>query len=124
MGAHGGSYSIYRALAVATGTLDPDYMPDLTNTHPVCKIGPFASWSKLATIDPFGHMVQESFVALRAAGTDVRPTIAVTRAHIELAEVKIAMEKGRLVPDGKVLLASGQVNITKVCRLGNVWVNA
>jgi GTP cyclohydrolase II len=120
IGAHGGSYSVYRALAVATGTLDPNYMPDLTNTHPVCKIGPFPGWSKLATIDPFGHMVQESFSALREDGTDVRPTIAVTKAHIELAEVQIAMEKGRLVPDGKILLESGQVNITKAA-IEPVW---
>ena len=113
IGAHGGSYSIYRALAVATGTLDPNYVPDWTNTHPVVTVGPFPSWSKLATIDPFGHMVQEVFMgadsAYRAAGTDARPTIAVTKAHIELAEVKMAMDAGRLVPDGRVLLKTGQV---------------
>ena len=34
IGAHGGSYMVYKALAVANGTLDPKYKPDLHNTQP------------------------------------------------------------------------------------------
>ena len=34
IGTHGGSYSVYRALAVSSGALDPIRRPDLTNTHP------------------------------------------------------------------------------------------
>ena len=34
IGSHGGSYALYRALAVSSGTLDPIRRPDLTNTHP------------------------------------------------------------------------------------------
>ena len=34
IGAHGGSYALYRALAVSSGALDPIRRPDLTNTHP------------------------------------------------------------------------------------------
>src|ERR1700754_5060925 len=34
IGSHGGSYAVYRALAVSSGTLDPIRRPDLTNTHP------------------------------------------------------------------------------------------
>ena len=33
IGAHAGSYSIYRALSIAMGQLRPDWRPDLTNTH-------------------------------------------------------------------------------------------
>ena len=34
IGAHGGSYALYRALAVSSGVLDPIRRPDLTNTYP------------------------------------------------------------------------------------------
>jgi len=45
IGAHQGSYCIYTGLAVAAKKLDPDYVPDLTLTSPVFKIGPYPSWS-------------------------------------------------------------------------------
>src|SRR5215469_12124140 len=38
IGSHGGSYALYRALAVSSGTLDPIRRPDLTNTYPAAKI--------------------------------------------------------------------------------------
>lgn len=44
MGAHGGSYCVYRALAVASGTLDVNYMPKYDKTAPAAKIGPNAAW--------------------------------------------------------------------------------
>ncbi|HEX4352809.1 MAG TPA: hypothetical protein VHZ95_07850, partial [Polyangiales bacterium] len=34
IGAHSGSYSVYRALAIASGALDPAHQADLTNTLP------------------------------------------------------------------------------------------
>ena len=45
IGTHGGSYSVYRALAVSSGALNPIRRPDLTNTHPAATIGPFPQWS-------------------------------------------------------------------------------
>ena len=45
IGAHSGSYSIYRALAIAAGTLDPVHVPDLTDTSPAARIGPHPQWS-------------------------------------------------------------------------------
>ena len=59
IGSHGGSYALYRALAVSSGALDPIRRPDLTNTHPVATIGPFPQWSEAARIvslDPWGHL--------------------------------------------------------------------
>ena len=47
-------------------------------------------------------------------GYDIRPTIAVTKAHIDLPEVKEAVRVGRLKPDGKILNEDGQSFITKV----------
>ncbi|MGH8209700.1 MAG: GTP cyclohydrolase II, partial [Steroidobacteraceae bacterium] len=44
IGAHGGAYSIYRALAVSSGTLDPNARPDLKDTGPVIELGPHPQW--------------------------------------------------------------------------------
>ena len=52
-------------------------------------------------------------------GFDVRPTIAVTKAHIDLPEVREAVRVGRLKPDGKVLSNEGQSFITKVSHLSS-----
>src|SRR4051812_35340891 len=46
IGTHGGSYSLYRALAVSAGALSPLQRPDLANTHPVTEIGPHPQWSE------------------------------------------------------------------------------
>jgi hypothetical protein len=50
IGSHGGSYAVYRALAVSSGALDPIRRPDLTNTYPAATIGPFAQWTDPARI--------------------------------------------------------------------------
>jgi hypothetical protein len=60
IGAHGGSYSIYYALALASRELRADHRPDYTNTEPAVNIGPFPQWSdkkKIVAMDPWGHMV-------------------------------------------------------------------
>jgi len=116
IGAHSGSYCIYRGLAVAAGGLDTTYKPQLNMTTPVAKIGPFPSWfdpKKIASIDPFGHLTLEAFGDYVEKGYDIRPTIAVTKATIELAELAQAIEAGRIIPDGRVCSAGGQCNVTK-----------
>jgi hypothetical protein len=60
IGAHGGSYSIYYALAMASKELTPDHKPDYTNTQPAVDIGPFPQWGdkkKIVAMDPWGHSV-------------------------------------------------------------------
>ena len=116
IGAHQGSYCVYTGLALAAGKLDPNFMPKLELTSPVFKIGPFPSWadtSKIAAFDPFGHVITDVFKPYLEKGFDVRPTIAVTKAHIDLPETKEALAKGRLTADGKVLMASGQSIVSK-----------
>ena len=123
IGAHAGAYSVYRALAVAAGQLDPAHRPDLTNTRPAVAIGPFPSWSQpdaIVSLDPWGHMVAELFADDLAAGLDVRPTISVTKAHLNMPELNEAIRRGRLVPDGAVLTPSGDVRVTKVA-IEPVW---
>ncbi|HEY2736441.1 MAG TPA: GTP cyclohydrolase II [Polyangiales bacterium] len=116
IGAHSGSYSVYRALAIASGALDPSHQADLTNTLPTKAIGPYPSWSdpdRIVSLDPYGHLVSDVFADLLAQGINIQPSIAVTTAHIDLPEVRAAIAAGRLVPDGKVLRASGDCVVTK-----------
>ncbi|MGE0326943.1 MAG: GTP cyclohydrolase II [Polyangiaceae bacterium] len=116
IGTHSGAYAIYRAVAVAAGALDPQHQPDLTNTAPTDRIGPYPQWSdpkKIVSIDPWGALAAEVFADERKEGYDVRPTIAVTKAHLHMPEIKEAVEAGRLKPDGKVLKGAGDCAVTK-----------
>ncbi len=123
IGVHSGAYGLYRALAIAAGKLDPVHKPDLTNTAPTSKIGPFPQWndaSKIVSLDPFGHVVADVFAGEIEAGLDIRPTIAVTRARISLPEMKEAILAGRVRPDGNVLLETAEANVTKAA-IEPVW---
>jgi GTP cyclohydrolase II len=55
-----------------------------------------------------------------AGGVDVRPSIAVTKARLNLPEVTGAMGAGRLKADGTVLHASGDISVTKIA-IDPVW---
>ncbi len=123
VGTHSGAYSLYRALAVAAGRLSPGHRPDLSNTRPATVIGPFPQWGDpacIVSLDPWGHVVAEAFAAEIAAGLDVRPSIAVTRAHINMPELVAAMVQGRLHPDSEVLTPSGDARVTKIA-IEPVW---
>ncbi|MCV7011527.1 GTP cyclohydrolase II [Mycolicibacterium madagascariense] len=123
IGTHSGSYGVYRALAVAAGALSREHKADLTDTAPTDVIGPYPQWSEPGTIvslDPWGAMVAEVFADELAAGHDMRPTIAVTKAHVILPEVVDAVRTGRLVPDGRVLLPTGAALVTKAA-IEPVW---
>ena len=123
IGTYSGAYAVYRALAVAAGALDPEHVPDLTNTTPVARIGPYPAWSdpaRIVSLDPHGHEPAQHFGALLEKGYDIRPTIAVTRAHIKMPEFTDAMQAGRLRPDGRILSTSGDVAVTKAA-IEPVW---
>ena len=123
IGTHAGAYSLYRALAIAAGQLDAGHKPDLTNTRPAVEIGPFPQWTDpgaIVSMDPWGHIVGEAYAAQIAAGQDIRPSIAVTRAHINMPEIMEAMRAGRLVPDGDILTKAGDVRVTKIA-IEPVW---
>lgn len=64
IGSHAGSYGVYRALAVASGVLDPMHKADLTDTSPIVPLGPHPSWSdpsKIVSLDPFGAIAGKLF---------------------------------------------------------------
>ena len=123
IGTHSGSYGVYRALAVAAGNLEKGHRADLTDTAPTHRFGPYPAWSepsKIVSIDPWGALVAEVFRDQIEAGYDIRPTIAVTQAHVHLPEIRQAMAFQRLHADGKVLLDDGSAVVTKAA-LEPVW---
>jgi GTP cyclohydrolase II len=123
IGSHGGSYAVYRALAVSSGALDPIRRPDLTNTHPAATIGPFPQWSdpqRIVSLDPWGHLAAEIFAAEIAEGSDIRPSIAITRARLDLPELQAALAAGRLTNDGTVVHSNGSVSVVKIA-IDPVW---
>ena len=123
VGAHGGAYALYRALAVSSGALNPIARPDLTNTAPVVDVGPHPQWSepnRIVSLDPWGHRVHADFRGEIAEGLDVRPTIAVTRARLTIAELDEAIARGRLEGDGEIIRKSGEIGVTKAA-IDPVW---
>src|SRR5262245_64580543 len=62
IGTHAGSYAVYRALAVASGTLDPQRRPDLTDTAPLIASAPIRS----------GAMRTGSWPSIRSARSSPR----------------------------------------------------
>jgi GTP cyclohydrolase II len=123
IGTHSGSYAVYRALAVAARALDPHHKPDLTNTAPTDLVGPHPQWhdaEKMVSIDPYGAVVSTAFAAYLAKGYDIRPSIAVTKAHIDMPEIVDAIERGRLGVDGKILKTAHEAAVTKAA-IEPVW---
>jgi GTP cyclohydrolase II len=123
IGSYSGAYGLYRALAVATKALARDHRPDLTDTAPAAPIVPRRQWgdrSKIVSLDPWGHLIGEVFVEAIGAGIDVRPTIAVTTARIAMPEIRDLMNSEEMTPDGRVLLANGEICVTKAA-IDPVW---
>jgi GTP cyclohydrolase II len=123
VGTHSGSYGIYRALAVAAGSLQRQHRADLTDTAPTDRLGPYPQWgdpARIVSIDPWGAVVADAFRPLLEGGVDIRPSIAVTKAHIDMPEIRTAIAFQRLRPDGRVLLENGSAVVTKAA-IEPVW---
>ena len=123
IGAHAGGYALYRALAVASGSLNALHRPDLTNTAPAVAIGPHPQWAdpgRIVSLDPFGHVIGDVFADELKQGMDIRPTIAVTKARLTVPEFSELMTAGVLKADGRVLLESGEANCIKIA-VEPVW---
>ena len=123
IGAHSGSYTVYRALSIASGQFSRSHKPDLENTESPIRIGPFDSWfdsTKIVTLDPWGVDPQIHFKPLFDMGYDIRPTIAVTQAHLQIPEIAEAIGKGRLKVDGKFIQENYDIKVTKIA-IEPVW---
>src|SRR5688572_24903037 len=123
IGAHGGAYSIYRALAVSSGALNPAVLPDLKDTSPVIEVGPYPRWiepNKIVALDPWGHRITEDFKPEIEAGIDIRPTIAITKARLTLPEIRESVERGLLEQDGVIVHDGGEIAAIKAA-IDPVW---
>lgn len=123
IGAHSGSYTVYRALSIASGKFPSLHRPDLENTQSPIKLGPFPQWNdptKIVSLDPWGLDPQINFKPLFEQGYDIRPTIAVTQAHLQIGELQEAIKAKRLKVDGQVVKANGDIRVTKVA-IEPVW---
>ncbi|KAI9372170.1 GTP cyclohydrolase N terminal-domain-containing protein [Aspergillus egyptiacus] len=124
IGAHGGSYSIYTALAIASRQLAADFRPNFLNTQPTFDFPWQAAWGdkkKIVSMDPFGHDIVKHYGKYLEEGVDVRPTIAITRATMRVSEITEAIRIGRLPIDGGIVLnPQGDVRVTKVA-VEPVW---
>ena len=90
------------------GTLNPSHKPDYSKTEPPDPIPPQPSWydpKKIVSFDPWGHLVPQVFKKeIDELGLDIRPSIAVTKAHIKLSELDESARRGELNIDGRVVL--------------------
>ena len=75
---------------------------------------------QIVSLDPWGHLVAENFQAEIAEGIDIRPSIAITRARLDLPEMQQAIAAGRLKHDGEVVHANGSVSVVKIA-IDPVW---
>ncbi|OZJ05548.1 Uracil-regulated protein 1 [Bifiguratus adelaidae] len=124
IGAYGGSYCVYRALAVAIGELTANHRPNYTLTEPTYTIGPYPQWAdpaKIVSLDPWGHLAAQVYRTDLENGLDIRPTIAITRAHMKLAEMEMSAKSGRLLVDGHIVVNDmGELNVSKAA-IEPVW---
>lgn len=123
IGAHSGSYTVYRALSIASGKFPSRHRPDLNNTQSPTKIGPYPQWHdpiRIVSMDPWGLDPQIHFKPLFDKGYDIRPTVAVTQAHLQIPELEQAIDKGRLKVDGKIIRENKDICVTKVA-IEPVW---
>ncbi len=123
IGGHSGSYTVYRALSIASGKFSSQHIPDLHNTESPVKIGPYPQWfdpTKIVSLDPWGLDPGVHFKSLFKKGYDIRPSIAVTQAHLQLPEIHEAIAKGRLHADGKIIRETRDIRVTKVA-IEPVW---
>ncbi len=124
IGAHGGSYALYRALAVSSGALNPIARPDLHDTSPVVDIGPFPQWGEaksIVSLDPWGHRVAEDFKTEIAEGIDIRPTIAITKARLTVPEFDTVVGKGMLKVDGDIVQRLRAMSPVTKAAIDPVW---
>jgi GTP cyclohydrolase II len=123
MGTHSGSYTVYRALSMASGKFSPTHKPDLHNTQSPVQLGPYDSWfddTKIVTLDPWGLDPQIHMKKFFEQGYDIRPSIAVTQAHLMIPEIHEAIDKGRLKVDGTIIRKERDIMVTKVA-IEPVW---
>lgn len=123
IGSHSGSYTIYRALSIASGKFPTAHRPDLANTQPTEMVEPQPSWfepGKIISLDPWGANIVDAFADYLTQGFNIQPSIAITQAYLKLPEIHDAIRVARLQPDGKLINNAGDIKVTKIA-IDPVW---
>jgi len=72
-------------------------------------------------MDPFGHLTSEYYKSEIENGLDIRPTIAITRAHMIVPEFQDEIKNGTMHVDGRIFVnESGELNVHKAA-VDPVW---
>lgn len=123
IGTHGGGYTVYRALSMASGKYPQDFKPDLNNTYATAEFGPFDAWKdpeRIVSLDPWGAQIVENFSDYIEKGYSIRPTIAVTQAQLTIPEIIENIDNGKLEVDGDIVTDNKEIKVTKVA-MEPVW---
>jgi len=91
------------------GALDPTHKPDYSLTDPPVNIPFNPAWAdktKIVSLDPWGHLVPQVFRKEMESGLDIKPSIAVTKAHLKMSELDESARLGKLKIDGTLVLES------------------
>jgi len=104
------------------GALSPTRKLDYNDTEPPASIPPNPVWvdkTKVVSFDPWGHLVSTVFSEETQEGRDVRPSIAVTKAHLKMIESDDAARRSDLQVDGILVLSSRLgLNVERWIRTG------
>ena len=68
-----------------------------------------------------GAVVADVYNAYLGDGYDIRPTIAVTKAHIHLPEIRDAIAAGRLAAHGRIPLTHGSALVAQAAIAPGRW---
>jgi GTP cyclohydrolase II len=123
IGSHSGSYTVYRALSIASGAFPKDHKPDLNNTEGTYQVKPNPSWfdeTKIVSMDPWGADVNLHFKDYLEKGYNIQPSIAITQSHLHIPEIATAIDAGRLKVDGKIVKENKEIKTTKIA-IEPVW---
>jgi len=73
-------------------------------------------------MDPYGHLAPWLFKeTMDNDDVEIRPTIAITRAHMKVPEMENSVKEGRIKVDGKICVNEmGDIAVTKVA-VEPVW---
>ena len=125
IGAYAGSYCIYQALAVGAKAVQADHIADYSMSEPMFHLPPQQAWfnkDEIVSMDPLGHLAPALFGRIaQDEQVEVRPTVAITKATMQVPEIREAVVLGRLPVDGKIVAnKNGDLRVSKIA-VEQVW---
>src|SRR5262249_40019635 len=109
----GRPYAMFHALGLASKEGPAGFRPDYKDTPPWVDIKPGPRSHEIVTMDPFGHRL-DLWAPHMEAGLDVRRSISICAAELELFEIGQCLGAGTLQADGQWLLGNGQIPIVEL----------